>query len=398
MSPKRQKENVTMETAVISKTIHPDKIDRTQIDALQERMIDSAKGVFISFSIYLGHKLGYYRILAENRGLTSTVLALKAQTHERYTREWLEQQATAGIIDVVDATRDALQRQFCLPEAHVEVLVKETSVDYMAPLSELLLGVTRPMRALLDCYRHGGGVAFADYGSDMRNGQAGLNRMMFLTELTNKWTEAIPGLHNRLNTPGARVMDFGCGCGWSSIGIARAYPNVQVHAYDLDRLSVESARQNAKAYGVDDRIVFHCEDVTTVEETAQVDFFLCCETLHDLADPVGALRTARQHLKSTGVAMIVDERVADSFMGEDSEMDEMMYGWSILHCLPAGMADGAEHHCGGTGTVMRMPTLKRYAREAGFADVERLAIENLFFSVYQLTGNARSEGGMKWNR
>ncbi len=387
-----------METAAITKTVHPDKIDRTQIDALQERMIESAKGVFISFSIYLGHKLGYYRILARNPDLNSNSLAQKAHTHERYTREWLEQQATAGIVDVVDATRDPLQRQFRLPEAHAEVLANENSVDYMAPLSEILLGVTRPMRALLDCYRYGGGVAFADYGSDMRMGQAGINRMTFLTQLANDWIVSIPGLHQRLHTPGARVMDFGCGCGWSSIGIATAYPEIQVHAYDLDRASIESARQNALTYGVADRIEFHCEDVTTIDAARQVDLFICCETLHDLADPVGALRTARQHLKSTGEALIVDERVADSFMGEGGDMDEMNYGWSILHCLPAGLADGAEHHCGGTGTVMRLPTLKRYAREAGFAEVERLPIENFFFSVFRLSGNAVNERGMQWNR
>jgi hypothetical protein len=58
-----------------------------------------------------------------------------------------------------------------------------------------------------------------------------------------------------------------------------------------------------------------------------------------------------------------------------------MYGWSIFHCLPVGMtADGAA----GTGTVMRQGTLRQYAAEAGFHDVEILPIDNYFFRFYRL--------------
>jgi hypothetical protein len=38
----------------------------------------------------------------------------------------------------------------------------------------------------------------------------------------------------------------------------------------------------------------------------------------------------------------------------------------------------------GTGTVMRPSTLRRYAVEAGFADVEILNIPNDFFRFYRL--------------
>jgi hypothetical protein len=60
----------------------------------------------------------------------------------------------------------------------------------------------------------------------------------------------------------------------------------------------------------------------------------------------------------------------------------MMYGWSILHCLPVGMAD---QDSAGTGTVMRAGTLRKYAAEAGFSEVEVLPIENFFFRFYRLT-------------
>ena len=83
----------------------------------------------------------------------------------------------------------------------------------------------------------------------------------------------------------------------------------------------------------------------------------------------------------TGVVLIVDEKVAESFMGEGDELDRMMYGWSILHCLPVGMADRPSAE---TGTVMRPDTLRRYAREAGFTGVEILSVESFFFRFYRL--------------
>ena len=56
----------------------------------------------------------------------------------------------------------------------------------------------------------------------------------------------------------------------------------------------------------------------------------------------------------------------------------MMYGWSVLHCLPVGMAD--KPSCG-TGTVMRPSTLERYSRQAGFVEFEILPIDNFFLSA-----------------
>ncbi len=364
--------------------VNQTKNQAAQVENLQNQIIEAAGGVFTSFSIYIGHKLGFYRILQENVPVTSTELASLADTHERYTREWLEQQAVTGILQVDDPAKGTYDRRYHLPASHAEVLAEPDSMNYIAPIVEMLVGVTRPMNELLDCYRYGGGIGFSEYGPDMRHGQSGINRMTFLTALGTEWLPHLPRLDARLQRQGARVMDFGCGCGWSSIGIAKAYSNVVVDAYDLDVASIEEARQYAAEHGVASRINFHCEDVATVDSIHAYDLFITCETVHDLADPVGALRVARKNIKPDGTVLVVDERVAETFMGEGGDLDWMMYGWSILHCLPAGMTDGAECHCGGTGTVMRPSTLKRYAVEAGFQSMDILPIENLFFNIYQL--------------
>ncbi|MDQ3676531.1 MAG: SAM-dependent methyltransferase, partial [Actinomycetota bacterium] len=62
--------------------------------------------------------------------------------------------------------------------------------------------------------------------------------------------------------------------------------------------------------------------------------------------------------------------------------ERLYYGFSILHCLPVGMIG---ENAAGTGTVMRAPTVRRYAEQAGFDNFEILPIEDDFYRFYRLT-------------
>ena len=182
-------------------------------------------------------------------------------THERYAREWLEQQTVAAILEVEDEQAEALTRRYRLPTGHREVLVERESLNYLAPLAQITVGAVYPIHAVLAAYRNGGGVSFGEYGVDLREGQAGMNRNLFLYELGQKYLPAIPDLHARLLTdPPACIADIGCGLGWSSIGMALAYPNVHVDGFDLDEPSIEEAWGNASSYALTDRITFHARD------------------------------------------------------------------------------------------------------------------------------------------
>ncbi len=366
-------------------TLSPSQ-DTTRIDAFAGSLLDAADGVFKIFSIYLGHKLGYYRALADNHGLTSNQLSLLSGTHERYAREWLEQQTVGGIVEVDDPQAGPFDRRYSLPEAHAEVLTDEDSLNYMGPLAQLVASVTGPMPQLLEAYRSGGGLKFSDYGPDCRHAQAAMNRPAFLNALGSEWVPAMPDVHEKLSQAGqtVRVADFGCGCGWSSIGLAKAYPNVKVHGYDTDAASIEEARQNAVDYGVADRVTFYHADAADAPADQKYDLVMICEALHDMGDPVGALKSARALVAEHGTVMVVDEKVADTFDPDAGQIERIMYGWSLMHCLPAGMADGAMCSCGGTGTVMRTDTVKRYTAEAGFSDCEVLDIDNVFLRLYRI--------------
>jgi 2-polyprenyl-3-methyl-5-hydroxy-6-metoxy-1,4-benzoquinol methylase len=297
-------------------------------------------------------------------------------------REWLEQQTVAGILQVENAERDAKARRFRLPAGHAEALVDRDSLNYMTPLAQLLVGAVHPLESIVNAYRNGGGVPYEAYGGNMREGQASMNRPMFLKQLGREWLAAIPDVHARLQeNPPARVADIGCGAGWSSIGIAKAYPNVRVDGYDLNAPSIEMARTNSSQAGLSHRVSFYTRDASDSSLVGRYDLVTAFQCIHDMSDPVGALRTMRNLAGASGVVVVADERVGDSFMEKGNDIDWLIYGFSVLHCLPAGMAEQPSME---TGAVMRVDTLRSYAARAGFHDVEILPIENLFLRFYRL--------------
>ena len=152
---------------------------------------------------------------------------------------------------------------------------------------------------------------------------------------------------------------------------------------DLDEASVAQARQNAAAAGVADRVTFEARDAADPGLAGTFDLVCAFETIHDMCDPVAALRAMRSLRTPTGTVLVADERVADTFTVDVDAAERFQWGWSALHCLPSAMTSPP---AAGTGTVMRTPTFRRYATQAGFLDVDVLPIENDFWRFYQLVG------------
>ncbi len=352
-------------------------------DALVGRLFEATLGAMDLYGVYLGDRLGLYRALADAGPLTSSGLADAAGVHERYAREWLEQQAATGILEVDDAKADEMERRFSLPAGHDEALLDELSLDFVRPFGRLIVGAGKPMGELLEAYRTGAGVPFEEYGADLVEGQEAFTRPMFTHLLGRRWLPAVPAVHERLLAePPARVADVACGCGWSSIAIARAYPLVHVDGVDLDTLSIEKARRNVEGSGVEDRVTFHERDAADPELAGRYDLVFVFEALHDMSYPVDVLRTMRGMLADGGSMIVGDERTEDSFQAPAGDIERLLYGFSVLHCLPVGMVGD---NPAGTGTVMRTDTVRGYAEQAGFTGFEVLPIENDFYRFYGLT-------------
>ncbi len=343
-------------------------------DALIERIFSSAVASFDIAGIYLGDRLGWYRSLADDGPATPDELAARTGTDARYAREWLEQQAVGGVLEVDG------EHRFSLPEGYRDVLVDAESISLMAPLSRMVVAALGQLPAVAEAYRSGAGHGWEVYGADMREGQASFNRPAVTHLLGNEWLPSVTDVHERLGAnPPARVVDIGCGEGWSTLAIARAYPRAQVVGVDLDAPSIEAARRHATESGMADTVEFRTADAAALDDPA--DLALIVEAVHDMSNPVPVLRAVRESLADGGSLIVVDERVAETFTAPGDDLERFMYGWSITTCLPDGRS---REPSVATGTVMRPDTLRRYATEAGFGSVEILPIENDFFRFYRL--------------
>jgi 2-polyprenyl-3-methyl-5-hydroxy-6-metoxy-1,4-benzoquinol methylase len=348
--------------------------------ALADRLFHDMIGALELFTVYLGERLGLYRALAMEGPATSTELAGRTGTTERYVREWLEHHAASGLLEVDDPAAGPLARRYRLPPAHVPVLADPDDIRYRAYNGVEIARAGRWLPQLAEAFRTGGAPPPLPWAPE---GRAEYNRATFLNLLGTRWLPAIADVHQRLRRePPARVADLACGPGWSSIAIAQAYPLVTVDGFDLDADVIAAARRYAEQAGLPDRVTFAVTDAAGLGTAGRYDLVTIFEGLHDMSRPVEVLRAARGMLSPSGSVLIADELVAEEFTVPAPDLERYIYGWSVLSCLPSAMGDPAT---AATGAVMRPATLGRYAREAGFSGVETLPLETETWRFYRLS-------------
>src|SRR5262245_2227963 len=134
-----------------------------QRDALVERLFMAGIGMGEIMTVYLGDRLGLYRAIDGAGSMTSADLAAEAGIFERYAREWLEQQAAAGILEVDDATADANARRYQLPPGHAEALLDPESPYSMAPFCKSLVAASSAIPDLVGAFRSGAMVPWSAF-------------------------------------------------------------------------------------------------------------------------------------------------------------------------------------------------------------------------------------------
>jgi predicted O-methyltransferase YrrM len=360
----------------MSTTLVETSADATAV--FEDRLMKAALGWFDLMAVHLGSQLGWYAALSDSEGLTADELAVRTDTDPRYAREWLEQQAAADFLRAEEGT-DAGARRFRLAPGAAEVLLDRSSRSYLEPLARMGAAAGAQVDALLDAYRTGGGVSWEQLGRHAREAQADMNRPWF-AQLPSVFG-GIDRIDALLRRSGARIADVGSGGGWSSIALAQAYPRLRVVGFDVDEASVEMARRNAVEAGVADRVQFLLCDAALVAEHGPFDAVFAFECLHDMPHPVQVLAGARAAVVDDGLVVIMDEATEDRFTAHASELERLLYGFSLFVCLP----DGLSHRpSAGTGTVMRPSTLLGYAREAGWNDIRVIVPEFGLWRFYEI--------------
>jgi SAM-dependent methyltransferase len=322
-------------------------------------------------------KLGLYESLHRDGPATVAQLASRTGLAPRYLREWLEQQAVCGLLAYSDPFGSAQARVYRLPPGHERVLV--ASDDPLSLVSGALLpigGVAAALPHLIEAFATGAGVPDERFGDDWRQGHGGANRAVYTHQLAGWLRRHVPHV-----VAPQRIADIGCGAGWASLALARAYPSATVVGYDLDAQSVGSATRHAKEAGLAERVSFQVADAVSL--SGQFDLVCLFDTLHELPAPVDVLRACRALRADGGTVLVMDARVADRFTAPGDEVERFQYATSVLHCLPAGLAaEGSTAR----GTVMRLADVRSLVRSSGYADLRYVDLDDRFHRLYELTG------------
>jgi 2-polyprenyl-3-methyl-5-hydroxy-6-metoxy-1,4-benzoquinol methylase len=353
-------------------------IDPATLEALVGQVITDAGAALVVPLGLLGDRLGLFTAMAGRDAMTAAELAAGTGLSERYLREWLETMAAAGYVTYDgDTDGSARSARYRLSPEQAEIFTNPESPAYVAGALQNLTAATRMLDRLTEAFRTGEGIGWHEQHEDMFVGTERFFRPGYLANLTTSWIPALPGVEERLRAGGS-VADVGCGLGSSTVIMAQAYPRSRMVGLDYHPESVELAQSRAEAAGVADRVTFRVAPATDL--AGQYDFITFFDCLHDMPDPVGALRAARDAVGEGGAVMLVEPMSWDRVPDALNPLGRLLLGASMFVCLPSGLsADPAA----GLGNQAGPARTCEIAREAGFGTA-RLATSTEVNHVYEL--------------
>ncbi len=307
----------------------------------------------------IGHRLGLYKALAGAGMVTSSALAEKTSLHERYVREWLNNQVAGGYI--IYEPKSGLYE---LPDAHVPVLAVEDSPVFLVPALEVCASLWFDRKKIESAFQTGDGIAWDGHHEGLYCGCEALFKPGYEASLVSDWIAALDGVEAKLKS-GAKIADIGCGHGASAIIMAEAFPNATVVGIDAHKASIKIAKERAIGAGVGANLKFETALAKTYTEK---DFDLICfmDCLHDMGDPIGAASHAYRALKPGGTLLLVEPAAEDGVENNINPVSRLYYAASTGVCTPCSLSQEVKT---GLGAQAGPKKLSEVLREAGFANV-----------------------------
>jgi SAM-dependent methyltransferase len=304
-------------------------INEQKLNAFLGKAVGDLGAAMSAVLISLGDELGLYRELA-NAPLTSTELASRTGTNERYMREWLANQAAGGYVDY-----DSASGKYSLSEEQALCLADPHGPVDLPGAYNIVQDLFHIKERARENFRSGGGMEWGEHHPCLFRGTERFFRAGYNANLLSAWLPALDGVTEKLTT-GARAADIGCGHGASTILMAKAFPRSEFVGIDYHDASIQTARGRATEAGVRN-VRFETADATSYGER-DLDFIAFFDCLHDMADPVGAARHARQALKPDGNCMVVEPFAGDRLEDNLNPVGRVYYAASSLICVPVSLA------------------------------------------------------------
>lgn len=334
------------------------KVNEQKLNEIVEKAISDLAAGYGGVMVALGDKLGLYRAMAGQGPLSSTEVAKLAGCAERYVREWLNSQAAAGYV-VYHPSSETYE----LTPEQAMVLANEDSPLFLPPAWEVPASMWFDEEKTIEAFRTGRGIGWDEHNPRLYRGVAAFYRNAYQGQLVSDWLPALENGTEKLNA-GAKIADVGCGHGHSTIIMAEAFPGSRFWGFDIHPDSIEAARANAKKRGVGDRVTFEVADAKNYPAQG---FDLICffDCLHDMGDPVGAARHAREALSPNGSIMLVEPYANDRVEDNLNSIGRLYYSASTTLCCAHSLAEEGM----ALGAQAGEKKLTKVLKEAGFRTI-----------------------------
>ena len=348
-------------------------VDGDRLHALVGKMLGDLGGAYSVPTARIGFRLGLFKALHDAGPADAAELAARTGLAERYVREWAFAQAANGYID-----HDRASGRFSVSPEQAMVFVHEDSPVYLAGAFDLAAAMIEGEPKVEQGFRTGEGVTWGDSAGCLFCAVGAFFRPGYVNSIVQAWLPAIEGMVPRLEA-GAEVADIGCGVGFSTLIMAKAFPASRFVGYDFHAPSIEQARAHAAAHGLSDRVRFESLAAKDIPPGA-FDLVTMFDCLHDMGDPRGAAKHLRSLLKPDGAWMLVEPIAADEPAGAlESPVTRLYYNASTMICVPTSLAQEVGEALGAQAGEARLSAL---LGEAGFSRVRR-ATEGPFNMVLE---------------
>jgi 2-polyprenyl-3-methyl-5-hydroxy-6-metoxy-1,4-benzoquinol methylase len=306
-------------------------VDENKLNTFIGQMLSDLGGASSVAMVRMGDALGLYKFLHVKGPMTTPELAQTAKVDERYLREWLSHQAASNYL-----AYDPASSRFSLPPEQAMVFANEESPVYMMGGFDLMAALLENQSKVQAAFKSGGGVAWGEQAGCMFCAVARFFRPGYHNNLVASWLPALDGAMAKLER-GAKVADVGCGHGWSTVLMAKAFPKSHFVGYDFHEGSIAEARAHADHHGVSANTTF---EVALAKDYPGKDFDLvtCFDCLHDMGDPTGAAAHIRQSLKQDGTWMIVEPMAGDALQQNLNPVSRLFYAGSTMICIPTSLS------------------------------------------------------------
>lgn len=338
------------------------QLDEAKLNALIGKMLGDLGGAFSVPTVRLGLRLGLFEALHERGPATAPELADAAGgLSERYVREWALAQAANGYIHFDDTSQ-----KFSLSPEQAMVFVTKDSPVYLEGAFDLVAAMIEGEEKVERSFRTGRGVRWGDTAGCLFCATGAFFRPSYVNNIVQNWLPALDGVEEKLKA-GAKVADVGCGVGFSTLLMAKAYPNTRLIGYDFHEPSVADARRHAETHELDSRVKFAATRAKDIEDTG-FDLVTSFDCLHDMGDPCGCARHMREILNDDGTWMIVEPIAGDRPQDNMNAIGRLYYNASTMICVPTSLDQEVGE---GLGAQAGEAKLTEVIRSGGFTHVRR---------------------------